>query len=364
LEAQDRITVDQLVQFLRSSLAQNADERKVLDYIKRVQLTERLTPETVESLSSQGAGPKVMRALQALEAQSAALKPPGEDLHKASPSTGEPLASTELREKSTDTAQNQGPPPPDSATQEKMLDDMREYAENYTSNLPNFMCLQVTRRYIQQGAADIWHTEDTIATKLSYNDHREKYEVISVNGQMKDVPMDKLGGATSTGEFGSLMSGIFRASSQALFNWQYWRKIRGRTVAVFNYSIDQPQSGYSLTWMQGTPDKQEIVTAYKGLVYWDPKAGQMVRVTVEAIYLPESFPIKEASTRLDYDSVDISGSQYMCPLTAVVQSRAGLERSKNEVSFRLYKKFDVGSVITFEGADDPPSPSAPAKPPR
>lgn len=87
----------------------------------------------------------------------------------------------------------------------------------------------------------------------------------------------------------------------------------------------------------------------------------MVRVTVEAVNIPDSFHVKEASTRLDYDNVEISGNKYMCPLTAVVQMRAGLERSKNEVSFWLYKKFDVGSVIKFDGVADPPPSSPPQR---
>ncbi len=360
LDAQDRITVDQLVQFIRSALAQNLDEKKVLDYLKHVQLTEKLAPEIVESLTRQGAGPRVVHLLEGLETQSAGLKPPAGDPIHPPPSQEASLPTSQLRENSPDTqSAPQGPPPPDSATRERMLDDMRTYSESYTANLPNFVCLQVTKRYMQQGASDIWHTQDTIAIKLSYNDHREHYDVISVNGQMKETPMEKLGGATSEGEFGSLMAGIFRPSSQAQFGWQYWRTIRDKTVAVFNYSVEQANSTNRLTWMQGTPDQQEIVTAYRGLVYWDPKNNQMVRLTVESINIPDSFPIKEASTRLDYDNVEISGNQYMCPLTAVVQMRAGLERSKNEVSFRLYKKFEVGSVIKFDGADDPPAPSTP-----
>lgn len=347
---QDRIAIGQLVQFVRSALAQDLDEKKVLDYLKHVQLTEKLTPDIVDSLARQGIGPRVVQALETLEKQSAALKPPATS----------PLGAVELQEKSAETPiRPQGPPPPDSVTRERMLDDMRGYAESYTGNLPNFVCLQVTKRYVQQGASDIWHTQDTINAKLSYHDHREEYQTISVNGQLKELPMDKLGGATSQGEFGSLMVGIFRPSSQAQFGWQYWRTIRGRTVAVFNYSIEQADSSYRVTWMQGTPGQQEIVTAYRGLVYWDAKENKMVRLTAEAVNIPESFPIKAASTRLDYDNVEIGGNQYMCPLTAVVEMRAGLERSRNEVSFRNYKKFDVGSVIKFDGSDDAPNPAQP-----
>ena len=77
LQAQMQMNVDQLVQFIRSELAlKQHTDRQVAVYVKKLQLTERLTDKTILDLEAQGAGPKTVQALQELRDQTAAMKPP------------------------------------------------------------------------------------------------------------------------------------------------------------------------------------------------------------------------------------------------------------------------------------------------
>src|SRR6185437_9901616 len=96
-------------------------------------------------------------------------------------------------------------PPPDSIRQQKILGLMRQYALSYTQNLPNFICVQVTRQYVDPNASDHYRSIGNILAKVSYNEGREKYNVYSVNGQLVETSMEGVpmrGGAISTGEFG------------------------------------------------------------------------------------------------------------------------------------------------------------------
>ena len=90
---------------------------------------------------------------------------------------------------------------------------------NYTKSLPNFICVQVTRRDVDRnGTGSNWYHLDTITLKLSYNGQHEDYEVILKNDQpVTNVKMEQLGGTVSAGEFGSMMSEIFEPQSQAQF---------------------------------------------------------------------------------------------------------------------------------------------------
>jgi hypothetical protein len=72
----------------------------------------------------------------------------------------------------------------------------------------------------------------------------------------------------------------------------------------------------------------------------------VVRITSVAELAP-TFPIQQAQDTLDYDLATISGHEYLLPLRAVVQMREGKYLSKNEVEFRLYRKFTAGVTITF-----------------
>lgn len=356
LQAQMQMNVDQLVQFIRSELAlKQHTDKQVAVYVKKLQLTEKLTDKTILDLEAQGAGPKTVQALQELRDQTAALRAPTHDA-TFSPatapdnpvSTGTPSASLQSKLPPI--------PPPNSIEQTRILGLMKDYALNYTQNLPNFICVQVTRRYIDPNAGDHYRSIGTVLAKLGYNEGRENYKVYSVNGQFQDTDMEHVGaggGAVSTGEFGSLMREIFEPDSNADFGWDHWATLRGRKMAVFNYFIDSGHSKYSIQYTAGPGDEQRIITAYKGLLYADPDTGEIDRIKFIAVDIPRSFPVSEATEILDYDLVDINGQKFVCPMLARLLMTAGRDKSKNEIEFRDYRKFGTESVIQY-GAEAPP----------
>lgn len=355
-QAQMQMNVDQLVQFIRSEIAlKQHSDKQIAAYVKKIQLTEKLTDKTILDLETQGAGPKTVQAMQELRDQTAALKPPTHDA-TYSPATapdnpvgtGTPVA----------TLHSQAPPipPPNSVKQQQILGLMKDYALNYTENLPNFICVQVTRRYIDPNAGDHYRSIGTVLAKVSYNEGRENYRVYSVNGQYQNTDMEHVGtngGAISSGEFGSLMREIFEPDSEAEFGWDHWATLRGRRMAVFNYFIDSGHSKYSIDYTAGPGDDQRIITAYKGLVYADPDTGEIDRIKFIAVNIPRSFPVSEATEILDYDLIEISGQKFVCPMLAQLYMTAGREKSRNEIEFRDYRKFGTESVIEY-GAEAPP----------
>jgi hypothetical protein len=359
VQAQMQMNVQQLADFVRSELAlKQHSDKQIAAYIKKLDLTEKLTDKTITDLESQGAGPKTVEALQELRDKTASMKAPSHD------STYSPATAPDNTLKSgpaTVTLRSKAPPipPPDSIRQQKILDLMKQYALSYTENLPNFICVQVTRQYVDPNAGDHYRSIGNILAKVSYNEGREKYNVYSVNGQlintsMEGVPMH--GGAISTGEFGSLMREIFEPKSQAEFGWDHWATLRGRRMAVFNYFIDSGHSSWSISYSAARGDEQRIITAYKGLVYADENTGEINRIKFVAVDIPRSFPVTQATEILDYDAVDISGRQYICPLVARLFMRADRQSSKNEIEFRDYRKFGTESNITYDLDPNAPPP--------
>jgi hypothetical protein len=246
LQAETEMNVDQLAQFVRSELAlHQQSDKQIATYLrKEVHLTEKLTDKTIDDLEQQGAQPRTVEALHYLRDQTANLKPPSHDA-TYSPATApdEPI--------------NTGPsgvkmgvrsslPPPNSVRQQEILDQIRQYAMTYAANLPNFICLQVTRQYVDPNSTDTFHLIQTINAQLSYHEGQEEHRVISVNGKLVNIGFEdvsaKTGGAISTGEFGQMLHGIFDPKSDAQINWDHWGNWDGRLLAVYNYYID---SGHS-----------------------------------------------------------------------------------------------------------------------
>ena len=358
LQAQMQMNVQQVVDFVRSELAlKQHTDKQIAAYIKKLSLTEKLTDKTILDLEAQGAGAKTVQALQDLRDQTAALKTPTHDA-TYSPATASDTTLTAAPPTTTLSTTAAPIPPPSSVQQKEILDRIKQYAMSYTQNLPNFICVEVMRRYIDPNAADHYRSIGNVLAKVSYNQGHEDYKVFSVNGHYEETTLEHAaasGGAISNGEFGSMMQEIFETRSDAEFGWDHWGTLRGRRMAVFNYFIDSGHSHYSISYSSGPGDEQRIYTAYKGLVYADPDTGEIDRIKFVAVNIPRSFPVSDASEILDYDQVEISGHPYICPLMAQLYMGAGREKSKNVIEFRDYRKFGTESNITY-GAENVPPP--------
>ncbi len=339
LPAQTRLTIEQLISFIRSSIELKHPDKQVAGYLKKVQLSERLDDRTIEELEGLGAGPKTVEALRDLRNAS-------KDLPARAAPAPKPARVTI--------------PPPSSEEQRRIIDDVRVYALNYVKSLPDFLCTQVTRRYVDPTGLEFWGQQDVVTARLSYFDQKENYKVVLVNNRPTDVSYDALGGATSTGEFGSMMRELFEPETRARFQWERWATLRGRRMHVFSYFVEQPRSKWHISFEK----RLDIVPAYRGLVYVDRDTLGVVRITLEAVGIPPSFPIQQASTVLDYDFTDIAGRQYWLPLKAVVRMRQGRLLVKNEVEFRLYRKFAAEATITFETPEPLPEEKTKEQPPQ
>jgi hypothetical protein len=358
MRAQTQMNVAQIADFIRSELAlKQHSDKQLAAYVKKLKLTEKLTDKTIVDLEAQGAGPKTLEALHELQKATAEMKAPAADA-TYSPATAPDNTLTPGTPTAQLTTKAPPIPPPDSIRQQQILDAMKAYALNYTQNLPNFVCVQVTRQYVDPNAGDHYRSLGTMLAKVGYNEGVEHYNVYSVNGKLVDTTPEGVrgGGAVSTGEFGSLMREIFEPKSEAEFGWDHWGTLRGRRMAVFNYFIDSGHSNWSITYGFNKNDDQRIITAYRGLVYADPNTGEISRIKFVAVDIPKSFPVRDTTEILDYDLVEISGQKYVAPLMAQLYMHAGRESAKNEIEFRNYKKFGTESSITYEGDPKAPAP--------
>jgi hypothetical protein len=320
------LTTTKLEEFLTSSVKLKTADKDVAKYLERVKLTSQMPPNFLVEMKAIGIGPRTEEALKKLAARSASL-PPAPELKPA---------------------ERAAPPsrkPPTKEEQERLLKWMREYATNYDKNLPDFICVQVTRRYADPTGMELWQKQDTVTAKLSYYESRENYEVILVNSRpVQNVSLRDVGGSTSTGEFGSLLREIFDPKSQARFRWLRYGTLRGRLMHVFFYQIDRENSEWSMRY----EDMDPIVVAHEGLIYVDHDSELIMRIAMQTRGVPVSYPLSSASTTLDYDFTKIGEQEFVLPLRAEVRMRAAKLLSKNEVEFRLYRKYSADTVITFD----------------
>ncbi len=335
LAAQAALDYDRLRDFLKSSLDQGFKDKQIANYLKTQKLEFALSEKLIEEFVGWGIGPRTLQALETLQPSTAGLPAP-----RIVPETG-------LR--------TQQPPPPSLEEQRRIIAEARANARVYTDGLPDYMCLQLTRRYVDPSGLEMdWLKYDEIKTRVSYVEGRERYELLSVNDRAVSKSFHQLGGATSSGEFGSTLAGLFSLQTDAKFTWARHSLLRGHPVYVFNVEVSRSRSSWSLNShgaAEGLPERT-IRTAYEGLVYIDKQSERVLRIVMEARGIPRDFPMQEARSRLDYDFIDISGRDFLLPLKAQVFMRDGKMLSRNEVEFRLYRKFAVEATISFDEIED------------
>ncbi len=338
--AQQSLTLEQLLSFVRSSVKMKMPDKEIATYLAKVKLSEHLDERTIEDLQGEGAGPKTVAALDALANATASL-PKAQP--KAAPPPPPPTA-----------------PPPSSEEQQAIISEIRDEAMNYSKHLPDFICTQVTRKYIAQTGQDDFHPHETVLEHLTYYDQEEHYKVTMVNDHVVDLSHEAVGGASSAGDFGTMMRVTLWPKADALIEFDHWGTLRGNLCYVFSYRITSGNSDYSIEFNRS----DRIVVAYKGLIYVDKKTHlildrethPILRLTLEAIDIPPSFPVQEASERLDYGYQNLSGHEFLLPLKAQVYMRHSRERSRNDIEFRLYQKYSADAVIQFDTETPAPLP--------
>ena len=303
-------------------------DREVAKYLKDQPLSFRLTDVLVEDFQGLGVGPRTLQALRLLQETSAGMS---EALPVEIPAG--PVQ----------------PPPPSEEEQKRIIAEARANALAYIERLPDFVCLQITRRYVDPSGLEMdWLKYDEVKTRVSYVGGSEDYEVVSVNNQITEKSMLDLGGASSTGEFGSLLRELFEPRTDARFTWARHSLLRGKAVYVFNLHVPKRRSRWRLSYEK----TNVIVAGYAGLVYIDKESERVLRMDVHAIEIPPDFPLQGATTRLDYDYIDISGHSFLLPLKGRVGMRDGHFLNRNDVEFRLYRKFSAEATISFDEIDE------------
>jgi hypothetical protein len=336
--AQSEMTVAQLVNFIKSSIQQHNADKDVAEFVAKLKVTSKLEESSVEELRAAGAGPRTIAALKKLSAATAALPAAPPPVPKAAPVTA---------------------PPPSSVEQKRILEQLSEGALNYTDNLPNFICTQVTRRHVDPTGTENYNLADTVQEQLTYFDRHESYNVTMVdNRAVTNVEHTGLGGATSSGEFGTMLRYVFEPSSHTEFDWEKWATLRGRHMYVFNFKVNQAFSRYSIV---DNTSHNQIIAGYHGLVYADSETKSVMRVVLECDSIPPDFPIQQVSVDMNYDLAKVGEKEFLLPLKSELRSRRGKFLSWNETEFKLYRKFGTESSVTFDAGEpnDPPQQKKP-----
>ena len=239
---------------------------------------------------------------------------------------------------------------PNAEDEARILNGARKRALEYASNLPNFVCMQVTRRFEQpvpkvvKGAPppvkEEWKEIDSLSEQLTYVDGHENYQ--KINGAQRGNDMGR--GILSAGEFGALLRMVFRAESKAELKWHDLEIENGKKLHVFEYSIPRATSQYLVRPSHTSP---AVAVAARGTITVDEETYQIRKIQLAAVDLPKKFPFQESIIEVEYDMFSIGDQFSLLPKRAGVRVTAGRKMNRNAIEYLNYRKWGGTSELKF-----------------
>jgi len=227
------------------------------------------------------------------------------------------------------------------------LSAIRAYALDYTARLPDYTCIQVTKRrtVVNRGTIRPAH-KDVIVEQLTFSNHRESYQVLKFNGEKAiGVEHNDITGAMVSGEFGRLLSAIFDPQSGTTFQFEGAEKLQGRKMTVIAYRVPD-ENGMQLT----TPAGSALV-GLKGQVRADAETNQVMQITAQSTGVPAGFQVREVRLALEYKAVPVAGQQYTLPFHCQAHWRNRDSSVHSEIDYTQYRKFVSEATLKFDGDD-------------
>jgi hypothetical protein len=199
----------------------------------------------------------------------------------------------------------------------------------------------------------------------------EQYKVLAVNGvpraqettQKRDYSKDVDPGASSSGvEYISAVADVFKPESDTKFKLVDTDVIQGRHTLVYEYEVSRDLS--QLTLRAG--DAEPAIVGSRGRIWIDRELNRVLRFEQIATDVPPDYPIRAASTLIDYDWVAIGENKYLLPTHSEIQltnvGRGMTIQSRNDIRFRGYQKFGAELKVIDEIDEKDFPPEKPEKP--
>jgi hypothetical protein len=218
-------------------------------------------------------------------------------------------------------------------------------ALDFTETLPNYVCQELMSRYQSQTRPANWQAIDVVSTEVVYENGKEDYRKITLNGRPVNKKMEEMNGSWSTGEFGTVLISLFSPSTAADFHYRRDARMAGILTKEYDFSVTHPNSNWSIHIGGQTYDP-----GYSGTVWIDPASARVMRIEMSARNFPSDFGTDDVESATDYQYIRLGDAkQYLLPVHAETLScnRGTNDCSRNVIDFRNYRKYTGESTITF-----------------
>jgi len=224
------------------------------------------------------------------------------------------------------------------------IEKARAAAEAFSEKLPDYICKEFMTRYGSASRPVNWQALDVVSMDIVYQDGRERYQNVAINGKATHKEIEQIGGSWSTGEFATVLRDLFWPGTAANFRFRRTSSASGAEARVYDFEVRQPNSHWHIEVAS-----QSINPAYKGSVWVAPGSGRVLRIEMQAQQLPREFPMDTVESAVDYENVRIGSAEFLLPVHSENLScqRGTSNCSRIVIDFRNYHKYSADSSVEF-----------------
>ncbi len=232
-----------------------------------------------------------------------------------------------------------------------------EFALSLRWKLPDVIGQEIRERY-QEDELGREEQNGRVTADIRYEQGRERFSDIKVNGQPPEFVMEKL--PWSWGEFAADLRGIFAPTSATEFKFVKEDGLRSTRVLIFDFRVERKNNR---VWRIETPDKATF-PGFRGRLWISKATLQLVRLERKTDDIETDFPIRLASTIIDYADIRLGdGSSFVLPVRAVDINCPTVAASHcwhDRLTFNHWHKFAARAhVLTDEAPTEPHPPATP-----
>jgi hypothetical protein len=220
-------------------------------------------------------------------------------------------------------------------------------ALEFTETLPSYVCTEMIARYQSETRPANFRPIDVVSTDVVYENGREDYRNLQINGKPTKKKIEETGGAWSTGEFGTVLIDLFSPATAADFHFRRDSRAGGVMAKMYDFEVEREHSHWNIH-----TGSQSYTPAYSGSVWIDPQSSRVLRIEMQAKGMPQDFPTDHVEAATDYNNVRLGDlKQYLLPVHSenLMCQRGTDICSRNVIDFRNYHKYTGESTITFGG---------------
>src|SRR5207248_8908515 len=196
-------------------------------------------------------------------------------------------------------------PLPPIAESADLLELARKATLGAAEKMPDYLVKQQSTRSHAFRQSRNWAAYDRLSIAVSYRQTAgEDYKLLSINGLPVTQDQNygiKLGGTTSTGEYVTALSDLFKPETRAEFRMVDTDTLHERRTIVYEYEVKKEFSHQTLGWGEGGSITAETIAGYRGRIWVDRENNRVLRLEDISTEIDPGFPITAASNTNDYE---------------------------------------------------------------